>query len=316
MSPFFYIMRAQLLFLLLISAIFSACGISTRTPQNIPLTTPNPTAVPLTETAQKIPVVQFIVPTVLDTTPGAPITITMQFAPMYLEIGTTPGGASYTSMTSWENANITEMRVCMEIEKQCASNGAWMNYQPEWNFEFNTDWLGERRIWVAAQFRDGAGNNIRAYNLSGTPMQNEFGATEIYIRSTLDERTPISAQPAFVQTAVAATRAAYPVTGSLVLQNGMCCAGGKLGTKIEITADFDAASPNTAVTQMRLMHHCGKQSEMNTMPWEPFVKQKIFPYTISAPNWIGWYLAVQYRDANGNLSPIYCDDLSIEGMPK
>jgi hypothetical protein len=24
---------------------------------------------------------------------------------------------------------------------------------------------------------------------------------------------------------------------------------------------------------------------------------------------------VQYRDASGNVSPMYCDDISVEGMP-
>jgi len=26
-------------------------------------------------------------------------------------------------------------------------------------------------------------------------------------------------------------------------------------------------------------------------------------------------VSVQYRDALGNLSPVYCDDISLEGMP-
>jgi hypothetical protein len=30
-------------------------------------------------------------------------------------------------------------------------------------------------------------------------------------------------------------------------------------------------------------------------------------------NWTGFYVSVQYRDAEGNLSPVVCDDISIEG---
>ena len=29
----------------------------------------------------------------------------------------------------------------------------------------------------------------------------------------------------------------------------------------------------------------------------------------------GWYANAQYRDDAGNISPVYCDDISVEGMP-
>jgi hypothetical protein len=32
-------------------------------------------------------------------------------------------------------------------------------------------------------------------------------------------------------------------------------------------------------------------------------------------NWTGFYVSVQYRDADGNLSPVYDDDVSVEGQP-
>lgn len=278
---------------------------------------PTPIASPVqaTATAPKIPVVRLTVPAVTDTAPGTRADVALRFEPMYLETGQTTSGATYTSLTPWENAGIAEMRVCAEIEQQCQPGGAWLDYNPEFRLEFDTDWIGERAVWVGAQFRDGSGNVIRAYNPSNPPDQNEYGASTIVMNSAVDERTPMPAQPAFVQTAVSATRAAYPVTGSLVLRQGLCCAGGKVGTTIEIDAAFDASGPNTTVTQMRLLHHCGTQTEMNTAPWESFIEHKTFPYKISASNWVGWYLAVQYRDANGNLSPIYCEDISIEGMP-
>jgi len=65
---------------------------------------------------------------------------------------------------------------------------------------------------------------------------------------------------------------------------------------------------------MRLLNHCGTLDEMNGARWEPFVKQKTFSYQIIGMNWVGWSLATQYRDANGHLSPVYCDDISVEGM--
>ena len=37
--------------------------------------------------------------------------------------------------------------------------------------------------------------------------------------------------------------------------------------------------------------------------------------TTLALNWVGFYQRVQYRDALGNLSSVYCDDISLEGNP-
>ena len=33
-------------------------------------------------------------------------------------------------------------------------------------------------------------------------------------------------------------------------------------------------------------------------------------------NWTSSGIAVQYRDAQGNLSPVYCDDIAVEGHPE
>jgi hypothetical protein len=33
-----------------------------------------------------------------------------------------------------------------------------------------------------------------------------------------------------------------------------------------------------------------------------------------AVNWTRYHASVQYRDAAGNLSPVYYDDISVEGL--
>jgi hypothetical protein len=261
------------------------------------------------------PVVILTTANMVETHPGERATIQLRFEPMHLEIGKTASGATFTSRTPWENANVTQMRVCFQIEKACEPTDAWIDFKSDWNVNFDTAWLGERAVWIGAQFRDANGNLISVPGENDPTSVQEIGKTQVILKSVLDARTPLASQPAFAQTAVAATRVAFPVTGSLVLQNGLCCAGGKVGTTIQINATFEAASPATPVTQMRLMNRCATLAEMNTASWEPFVAQKSFHSQVSAPNWVGWQLAVQYRDANGNLSPVYCDDLSIEGMP-
>lgn len=315
-------MRVRSLTLLCLSVILAACANATAIPptQNsfptisAPSSSTAPPPLPTIARTETVPVVQMTISPVTDAHPGAQVTINVRAEPMLLETGLTASGATFTSLTRWENANITAMQFCIEIKKPCAPTGEWIPFQSEWQTTLDVDWLGERAFWLGAQFRDANGKIIHGYNPSNPPSQLESGASQIVIHSTIDTRTPMAVQPAFAQTAVAATRVAYPVSGSLVLQNGLCCAGGKVGTVVEIVAAFDATSPHTNVTQMRLLNHCGTQSEMNTAPWELFVKQKTFSYKITVPNWVGWYLAVQYRDANGNLSPIYCADISIEGI--
>jgi hypothetical protein len=53
---------------------------------------------------------------------------------------------------------------------------------------------------------------------------------------------------------------------------------------------------------------------MNDSPWEISVSEKTYTYTPPA-NFSTFELHVQYRDAQGNLSPVYCGKVEIEGMP-
>ncbi|MFQ5595981.1 MAG: hypothetical protein ACE5HA_17710 [Anaerolineae bacterium] len=112
--------------------------------------------------------------------------------------------------------------------------------------------------------------------------------------------------------------AVRPVSGSVLIEGGACCVGGTAGTTIDIDAAFEATSPFGDVTQMRARGlyggGCLTEDELAAFPWEPFVSQRTFPVTV-AINWIGFYVSVQYRDAAGLLSGVYCDDISVEGMP-
>jgi hypothetical protein len=48
---------------------------------------------------------------------------------------------------------------------------------------------------------------------------------------------------------------------------------------------------------------------------EPFVAQRSMPVSLT-PGWSTFSVAVQYRDAAGNLSMVYCDSIGVEGMPR
>lgn len=108
------------------------------------------------------------------------------------------------------------------------------------------------------------------------------------------------------------------VTGSVLLQNGACCVGGPVGTTVNINATFSATSSAGTVTEMRVARQTCTSTiipDLSAVAWEPFVTSKTYPTTINAINWTSSYINVQYRDSAGNISPVYCDDISVEGMP-
>jgi phosphatidylserine/phosphatidylglycerophosphate/cardiolipin synthase-like enzyme len=110
---------------------------------------------------------------------------------------------------------------------------------------------------------------------------------------------------------------AYPLwSGSVVLNNDLCCIGGTAGVPLDIPATFSAQSALAGVTHMRTSttYGCATGTLMAPLPWEAFVTQKSFTFTPPL-NWVTFFLSVQYRDALGNESPVYCDDIAVEGMP-
>ena len=110
--------------------------------------------------------------------------------------------------------------------------------------------------------------------------------------------------------------ASFPVTGSVVLKGGSSVTGGTAGSVLAIDAAFKASSPSGPVTEMRTAARYGGNcvKDMSSVAWEPFAPAKAFTVTIGL-NFIGFYVSAQFRDTNGNLSPIVCDDISVEGMP-
>jgi hypothetical protein len=106
------------------------------------------------------------------------------------------------------------------------------------------------------------------------------------------------------------------VSGEVVIEDGSCCVGATAGDDIEITVRFSASGRQAPVTEMR--YKVGGFADLEqgfyTEPWGLFREQLTFTYRVPI-NWTGFYVRVQYRDSLGNLSPIYTDDISVEGAP-
>ncbi len=106
------------------------------------------------------------------------------------------------------------------------------------------------------------------------------------------------------------------VQGSVVLEEGRCCIGGIAGDTVSIQAAFDAGSSAAEAVEMRVRtgNTPFSEEEIAEAEWQPFDAEQTYEYTVPV-NWTGFYVSVQYRDADGNLSPVYADDVSVEGQP-
>jgi hypothetical protein len=225
-----------------------------------------------------------------------------------------PSGESLgTSFIPWEIYTM-EMESCIAWDQPCPVSGRWVRLEERLVLRRNVEWVGARQLWVTVRYRDSSGKSI--------PI--EYGGKDLVdiaqvpqaVEGAWDPATPVEALPAPVQTALAQTQVAYPLTGSVTWEDGRCCAGGTAGETIQVRADFSSSSPHGDVVEMRVRtgSTCFTEEEMEQAAWEPFVPQRSFPFTL-AINWVGFYITAQYRDLNGNLSPAFCDDISLEGMP-
>lgn len=123
--------------------------------------------------------------------------------------------------------------------------------------------------------------------------------------------------PAVSTTYQVGTPAVVSFQGSVLLKEGMCCIGGIVGTVVDLRKDFAARSMYGPVTEMRRKEgmFCFSEAELADAAWEPFKASVTEPFAITAINWVGHFISVQYRDSLGNLSAVACDDISVEGMP-
>lgn len=250
---------------------------------------------------------------------GQPALVRTIFQPLTLRVSRrSDGSIEATSSIPWATPNVAEMQFCIAFDVPCELSGKWIPFDREQQVTLEGDWIGERDLWLKAQFRDGSGNLVSAFSLSTYELPQASAQTSARLVAVVDERTPLEALPANIQTLVAATRTAFPVTGYVRFENNRTLVGGKAGSTLEVKAQFGATSPFGQVKEMRVRNfaarQCASQSQMLESVWEPFVAEKTYKIGV-AINFTSFDLSAQYRDEKGNLSQIYCVDLAVEGSP-
>jgi hypothetical protein len=260
---------------------------------------------------------------------GRQLQVVLEAIPELLTITHKSDGSVESVSSAWTDFTVSEMQVCFSFDVPCQLSGPWTPFtlspdsvylggSARLKYSFIVDWIGPRILYAVAQFRDGQGQSIPSFATTFSSNQPVVvSQISMQIDGVWNEATPVFDQPAPVQTAIAATKTAFPVTGSVILAGGASATGGIAGETLQVQAAFKAASPDGAVTRMRIKQSgtCRTdQIQMEDAAWEPFASTRTFSVSI-ALNWIGFYVAVQYQDDKGNLSPVYCDDISVEGMP-
>jgi hypothetical protein len=260
---------------------------------------------------------------------GKQIEVVLEAIPERITITHRDDGSVESVSTSWTDFTVSEMQYCFSFDSPCSLGDAWVPYtlspdsvyfggSAQQKYTFDVDWVGPRTLWAIAQFRDAQGHFIPSFSTTfSSDKPVDVSQISMQIDAIWNEATPILDQPMPVQTAIAATKTAYPVTGSVELANGASATGGVVGDTIQVQAEFNSKSPFGAVTKMRVKQSGTCQTDriqMDDATWEPFTRTRTFSVPV-AINWIGFYVAVQYQDDHGNLSPVYCDDISVEGAP-
>ena len=309
--------------LVVLPILSSACQAPvTPTPVNVPTQTTAPTSAPIiprtpasaTETNYRVEIAMFDsnARTAVTASVGTTVTLTIAFRPSKDVITQTTSGTPTKYSTGWSPNSISEMRYCSGIGRTCTLPERWIAFSGEQRIAVPVNWIGLRDFGVTAQFREASGKIIPA-GLAMTESASHWAP----ITGVVDERTPVAAQPPAIQTIIAESRAAFPVVGKLQVGEGRPV-GAKAGSVITVTVKFEATSSLAPVAEMRLrrdsMGRCLTPEEMNSATWEPIVAQKSYPVTV-AINWTTFRIHVQYRDAKGNHSPVYCGDIAMEGSP-
>jgi hypothetical protein len=166
---------------------------------------------------------------------------------------------------------------------------------------------------VAAQESE---NAVLVTQVAGLATVSAYQATQIAARDETISylATRVGALPLPTRGPIPTMTPYQPVRGSVAIEWGRCCTDGIAGEMIQVNVVFEASGPVTEVTEMRVRVGTVQfeESDMAETEWLPFESLKAYPVPVVV-NWTSFYVSVQYRDAQGNVSPVYHDDIWVEG---
>ena len=219
---------------------------------------------------------------------------------------------------------IAEMRTCVVTRETngsmsglppatCDLPDQWEPYTMSRDLAVEVDWIGSGEVTVLTQFRRADGVLVPSSGTGGPPT--EYARATLVLNSTIDPNIPIESLSPAAQALINAQLVAFPVSGSVKIQGSPCCIGGTTGGTVTAQLAFAASSPHGEVTEMRIgTGGCTTgQLGASSSDWEPFATGREVAVPLSS-GWSTYAVAVQFRDAAGNLSAVACDSIGVEGM--
>lgn len=247
---------------------------------------------------------------------GSTANVDLTFSPTIVQVTRLGDGRiDHTISSEWKDPAISRMRYCLALDEPCTDPGEMKPFELQASIPLNLDWLGERQVYLMVEFLDRDGQPLAVTDGSdAATLTKGILVMKQLIQTKVDPTIGQEKLPASIQTAAAATRTAFPVTGSVKIEGSPCCKGGSAGSKLNVKVNFIAASTFGKVTEMRLGSLCPFSPAELRWDWEPFTPEKVIETDVPL-NWSTFSVNVQYRDEKGNLSEVYCDSLGIEGSP-
>jgi len=77
-------------------------------------------------------------------------------------------------------------------------------------------------------------------------------------------------------------------------------------------SDWEVAPDRDQVGRQWTINECSSAS-LDGIDWEPLNAQQTFTFT-QPINWITFYVNAQFCDLQVGESPVYCNDIAVEGM--
>ena len=260
----------------------------------------------------------------LKTQPGATLALTLESRPTMYR-GGVGGNERVIQTAEWTQHDVAEMRFCISTRGtadgrlgpqrvDCALPETWMPFEASRAIPLVVEWIGPGEVMAQAQFRRADGTIVQS--ITSNYDRVETSSSFFWADSILDPNVPVASLPPSVQAAAAERLAAYPVTGSVKIKNSPCCVGGPAGGTITVPVTFSATSPHGPVTEMQLGAGGCDTSRLTATSggWEPFTAQRDMPVSLTS-GFSTFSVAVQFRDAAGNVSAVHCDSVGTEGMP-
>ena len=111
------------------------------------------------------------------------------------------------------------------------------------------------------------------------------------------------------------------VGGVNIRDRGSNRIGGEVGIAIDVVSEITATSSLGSQIDVEFRHQLSdarcldfEDFDRLALPWEDLRPIVTDTYSVAVANFVTLYQSVEFRDEIGSFSPVYCDDVTLEGF--